>query len=156
MDRIDFEIVQQLRKNARISNKELAEQVGLAASTCLSRMRYLRASGVLRGYHAEVNAAAMGMEIEAMVAVQLTRHTRRGVESFRQHLLGFEEVQRVLHTSGASDFLVQISVRNTEHLRDFVLTAFTERREVKHIETSLIYQQWDSWDLPDYLPEGRA
>ena len=153
MDRIDFEIVRLLRKNARISNKELAEQVGLAPSTCLSRMRYLRASGVLQGYHAAVDAPALGIEIQAMVAVRLTRHSRREVEAFRHHLLGLQEVLRVFHTSGASDFQVQICVRNTEHLRDFVLTAFTERPEVAHIETSLIYQQWDSWELPDYQVE---
>ncbi len=85
-----------------------------------------------------------------MVAVQLNRHTRREVEEFRHHLLELKEVLRVFHTSGTSDFLVQIFVHNTERLRDFVLTAFTERKEVKHIETSLIYQQWDSWELPDY------
>lgn len=152
MDRIDFEIVRHLRKNARISNKELAQQVGLAPSTCLARLRYLRASGVVQGYHASLDAPALGIEIQAMVAVQLARHTRKEVEEFRQHLLGLEEVLRVFHTSGASDFLVQICVRNTGHLRDFVLTAFTERKEVKHIETSLIYQQWDSWELPDYQP----
>ncbi len=153
MDRIDFEIVRQLRKNARIANKELAQIVGLAPSTCLARTRYLRASGVLQGYHASVDAPALGIEIQVMVAVQLTHHTRQEVEEFRHHLLGHEEVLRVFHTSGTSDFLVHICVRNTEHLRDFVLTAFTERKEVKHIETSLIYQQWDSWELPDYQAE---
>lgn len=154
MDRIDFEIVRLLRKNARMSNKEIAEQVGLAPSTCLARMRFLRASGVIKGYRAEVDAPTLGIEVQAMVAVKLARHSRCEVEAFRQHLLELQEVVRVYHTSGASDFQVLVCVRNTGHLRDFVLSAFTERSEVAHIETSLIYQQWDSWELPEYCVEG--
>ena len=150
MDRTDFEIVRALRNNARISNKELAQHIGLAPSTCLARVRYLRANGVIQGYHAAVDALALGIEIQAMVAVKLTRHSRHQVESFRQHLLQLPEVRQVFHTSGVSDFQVQVLVRNTEHLRDFVMSGFTERPEVAHIETSLIYQQWDSWELPEY------
>ncbi|MGS2724433.1 Lrp/AsnC family transcriptional regulator [Porticoccus sp. GXU_MW_L64] len=149
IDRTDFEILRALRKNARISNKELADTVGLAPSSCLARMRHLRASGVIRGYHAELDTQVTGAEIQALVAVKLHRHSRGDVESFRQHLLQLPEVINVLHTSGASDFQVQIWVSSTAHLRDFVLSAFTERPEVAHIETSLIYQQWQSWELPE-------
>ncbi|MCV6604573.1 MAG: Lrp/AsnC family transcriptional regulator [Porticoccaceae bacterium] len=148
LDRTDFEILSHLRKNARLSNKELAQSVGLAPSSCLARVRHLRASGVIRGYHAELDTRVTGSEIQALVAVKLHRHSRQQVDSFRQHLLQLPEVVSVLHTSGASDFQVQAWVRNTDHLRDFVLSGFTERPEVAHIETSLIYQQWQSWELP--------
>ncbi|UTW44951.1 Lrp/AsnC family transcriptional regulator [bacterium SCSIO 12696] len=149
IDRTDFEILQHLRKNARISNKELATAVGLAPSSCLARVRHLRASGVIQGYHAELNTQVAGGEIQALVAVKLHRHSRQDVDSFRQHLLQLPEVVSVLHTSGASDFQVQVWVTSTDHLRDFVLSGFTERPEVAHIETSLIYQQWKSWSLPE-------
>ena len=148
VDRTDIEILRALRNNARISNKELAQAVGLAPSSCLARVRQLRASGIIKGYHAELDTQVTGSEIQALVAVKLHRHSREDVDSFRQHLLQLPEVINVLHTSGASDFQVQIWVRNTDHLRDFVLSGFTERPEVAHIETSLIYQQWQSWELP--------
>ena len=67
LDRIDREIVAALQNNARLSNKELAAAVGLAPSSCLERVRKLQDGGVLRGYHAEVDPAALGVELEVEV-----------------------------------------------------------------------------------------
>jgi len=147
LDRIDFEIIQILRNNARISNKELAQHVGLASSSCLARVRALTDDGLIKGYHADIDTQALGMTLQAMVAVKLAKHSRVEFEAFRRHLLNQTEVEHVFHLSGANDFMVLVLVRNTEHLRDFVLEAFTERPEVAHIETSLIYDQWTNWQL---------
>ena len=67
LDRIDYKIVRLLRNNARLSNKDLAEKVGLAPSTCLVRTRMLQQSGVLTGFKAEVNPAALGVGLQAMI-----------------------------------------------------------------------------------------
>jgi len=148
IDRTDFEIIRELRKNARISNKDLAERVGLAASSCLVRLRQLNQVGLIRGYHAEVDLAKLGIQLQALTSVRLNRHARPQVESFLAHILKRKEVIRVYHLSGRDDFLVQICVADPQHLREFVLEAFTEREEVDHVETSLIYESWDSWEMP--------
>lgn len=148
MDRTDFEILRHLRKNARISNKELADKIGLAASTCIVRVRRLMRDGVIKGFHADLDADALGVGLEALASVRLKRHARSEVDSFLNHLLGCQEVIRVHHVSGGNDFLVQIGVSDSQHLRDFVLEAFTERTEVDHVETSLIYETWTNWKLP--------
>ena len=64
MDRIDFGIISELQNNARLSNKELAARVKLAPSSCLERTRRLTADGVLRGFHAEVDPAALGVGLQ--------------------------------------------------------------------------------------------
>ena len=148
LDRTDFEILRHLRKNARISNKELAELVGLAASTCLVRVRRLVREGVIRGFHADLDANALGVGLEALASVRLKRHARTEVDSFLNHLLGCKEVIRIHHVSGSNDFLIQIGVSDSQHLRDFVLGSFTERTEVDHVETALIYETWTNWKLP--------
>lgn len=148
MDRTDFEILRHLRKNARISNKDLAERVGLAASSCIVRVRRLVAEGVIRGFHADLDADALGVGLEALVSVRLRHHARAEVESFLDHLLGRKEVIRIHHVSGNNDFLVQIGVEDSQHLRDFILEAFTERQEVDHVETSLVFETWTNWKLP--------
>ncbi|HKJ17646.1 MAG TPA: Lrp/AsnC family transcriptional regulator [Xanthomonadales bacterium] len=148
MDRTDFEIVRQLRRNARISNKELAKSVGLAASTCIVRVRRLQNEGVIRGFHADLDASAIGIGLQALASVRLNRHKRVEVESFMEHILACPEVVQVHHLSGKNDFQVHIAVSNSHHLRDFVLQAFTERPEVDHVETSLVYETWDSWEVP--------
>ncbi len=156
IDRIDFEIVSLLRKNARISNKVLAERVGLAASSCLVRLRRLLREGVIRGFHAEVDAAALGIQLQALTSVRLKRHARPEVESFLDHILRRPEVVRVHHVSGANDFLVHVCVTSAQHLREFVLEAFTERDEVDHVETALVYESWESWELPGYERDEAA
>ena len=122
--------------------------VGLAPSSCLERVRRLEARGVLRGYHAEVDSAALGVGLQAMVAIRLSRHSRAFVDSFREHVLGTPEVRVVYHVAGASDFLLHVAVRNAEHLRELVLSAITVRPEVAHVETALIFEQVRNTELP--------
>jgi DNA-binding Lrp family transcriptional regulator len=139
LDRIDRALVAELQKDARISNKDLAARVGLAASTCLERVRALRARGVVRGYRADIDRGALGRGLEAMIAVRVRPHSRPRVDAFWQHALALPEVIEVFHMTGADDFLLHIGVEDTDALRDFVLDRLAARPEVGHIETSLVY-----------------
>lgn len=148
LDRIDFAILRALQNDGRLSNKELAARVHLSPSSCWERVRQLRRQGVIRGYRAEVEPKALGIRLQAMIGVRLTRHTRDRVESFRAHALGVPEVVAIYHVTGAWDFLVHIAVRDADHLRDLALEAFTSRPEVSHMETWLIFQGDDKGELP--------
>jgi DNA-binding Lrp family transcriptional regulator len=150
LDRIDFAILEALQNNGRLSNKELAALVHLSPSSCWERVRQLREEGVLVGFHAELDPKAVGIGLQAMIGVRLKRHTREAVESFRAHALGIEEVIAVYHVTGDKDFLVQVAVRDAEHLRDLALEAFTTRREVANLETSLIFESATKNALPIY------
>ena len=147
IDQIDFEIIAALRNNARITNKDLAQKVDLAPSSCLERVRYLRARGYIRDAHMEVDLAALGLGLQAMVAIRLAQHSRVGLEASQSYVLSFSEVLQVYHLSGANDFMVHIAVKDAETLRDFVLDSFAERPEVAHIETAIIYQEVKNWQL---------
>ena len=152
LDRIDRAIVALLQKNARASNKEVAASVGVAPSTALERTRRLEADGVLVGYHAEVAPEALGVRIQALVGVTLRQHARPLVEAFEAHALALPEVVQVFHTTGASDFLVHVAVRDTEHLRTLALASFTERPEVARIETSLLFAHRRTAEMPALTP----
>ena len=150
LDRIDYEILALLRNNARISNKEIARQVGLAASTCLVRIRVLQTSGVISGFHAEIDPASLGVGIQAMIAVRLIRHYKPDVDDFRSHALSLPEVVHLYHVAGPIDFLVHVWARDSNHLRDLAMTAFTSRKEVSHIETELIFEHIRSAEVPSF------
>lgn len=154
LDRIDFALLRLLRKNARLPNKDLAEKTGVAPSTALERVRRLRQSRAILGFHAEVAPDAVGIGLQALVAVRLARHSRELVDSFHEHLSRLQEALAFYHVAGADDFLVHVGVRDSDHLRDFVLTAFTERPEVAHIETRLIFEFRRSPGLPVYAQPG--
>lgn len=148
LDRIDFEILDLLQKDGRLTNKEIAAEVGLAPSSCFERIRRLRDSGVILGVHAEVEAEALGIRLQAMVAIQLKQHSRADVEDFYAHVLSLPEVVAAFHLAGRQDFLVHVVVRDTEHLRNLAMDGFTTRPEVAHLETSLIYAASRKQALP--------
>ncbi len=148
LDRTDAAILGHLQKNARLSNKELAAAVGVAPSTCLERVRRLRTEGTLRGFHADLDPAAIGVGIQALVAVRLGQHIRAEVEAFQAHALGLPEVVQVFHVTGENDFLVHVAVRDADHLRTLALTAFAGRTEVAHMETALLFAHHRTDGLP--------
>ena len=155
-DRTDFALLEALQKNARLTNKELAALVHLAPSTCLERVRRLRASGALRGFHAEVDPAALGIGLEAMVSVRIRHHSRRSIEDFQTQIAARPETANIYHLAGANDFLVHVVVRDAAHLRDLALEAFTTRPEVEHMETALIFAHVRGPNLPNYLDPEQA
>jgi DNA-binding Lrp family transcriptional regulator len=150
MDRIDFDILAALQNNARLSNKELAAAVGLAPSSCLERVRALSRLGVLKGHHAEVAASALGIGVEALVAVRLLRHAREQFRSLYAHLLALPEVLAIYHVSGVNDLQVHVAVRDVNHLRDLIVERFAGRREVEHCETAVIYALHRKHEWPCY------
>lgn len=139
IDRIDRQILALLQNDARISNKELAAKVGLAPSSCLTRVRRLEAAGAIRGYHADVDPKVYGATLEALIAVRLEKHARNSIAAFERHVETLAEVRGAFHVTGANDYLVHVAVRDADHLRHFALSAFATRPEVAHLETSLIF-----------------
>jgi len=150
MDRIDFEIIRHLQNDGRISNKTLAAEVGLAPSTCFERVRQLRRNGVITGVHADIDPKALGAELEAIYFIELAKHSREVVETFQADLKKIPEVRSVYLVSGQYDFLVHVAVRDTRHLRDLALDAFTVRPEVTRIETVLVFDHIRQFELPDF------
>lgn len=150
LDAIDFQILNALQLDARLSNKELASAVGLAPSSCLERVRRLRVRGVLRGFHADVDPAALGIGLQAMMAIRLTQHTRENFEAFLTYTAALREVLAVYQVAGKDDFLVHVAIRDTDHLRDFVMDQISTRPEVAHLETALMYDHVRNPTLPQY------
>lgn len=140
LDRTDRALLGALAKNARASNKELAAMVGLAPSSCLERVRRLVREGVIRGFAADIDAVALGYELEAMMAIRLRQHTREQFEAFRRYSLTLPEVVAVYHMAGENDFLLHVLARDAQHLRDLAIDRFISREEVGHIETWLVFE----------------
>ncbi len=150
IDRIDFAILAALQNNARLSNKELSAKIGLAPSSCLERVRALTKSGVLKGSHAEVSSAALGIGVEALVAIRLVKHSREAFRRLFAHFRSLPEVLCVFHVTGLNDLQVHVAVRDIDHLRTLIVERFAIRPEVDHCETSVIYEQHRKHQWPCY------
>ena len=139
LDRIDCGILRALQNDARISNKQLASEVGLSPSSCLERVRKLERCGVLKGFHAEIEPKAVGIALQAMVTVRITQHSRETFVDFREYALALPEVIALYQVAGADDFMLHIAARDTSHLHDLVLDHLVTQDEVSHLETALIF-----------------
>jgi DNA-binding Lrp family transcriptional regulator len=139
IDDIDRHIVHEMARDARIANNALAERVGIAPSTCLGRVRSLRERGVIRGYHADVDPAALGRPLQAMIAVRLQSHARSRIRGFVAEVAGLPEVLNVFFLAGKDDFLLHVAAASTAALRDFVET-LSSNGDVSYTETSLIFE----------------
>ena len=139
LDRIDCGILRALQNDARISNKQLASEVGLSPSSCLERVRKLERSGVLKGFHAEIDPQAVGIGLQAMVTVRITQHSRETFVGFREYALGLPEVIALYQVAGADDFMLHVAAQDTAHLHDIVLDHLVTQDEVSHLETALIF-----------------
>ncbi len=138
-DRTDFAIIKALQNDARISNKDLAEKVGLAPSSCLERVRKLRQAGVIRSFAVEIDQASLGIGLQAIITVQLFKNAQsEGLFNLRQEIMSRPEVVQLFHVAGVKDFLVHIVVRDVNHLKQVGYDVF-QRPEISHIETAIIF-----------------
>lgn len=149
MDSIDAHLLRRLQEAGRISNKELAAEVGLAPSSCLERVRRLREEGVLRGTRAMVDPEAIGVKLQAMVAIRLHTHEQATWQALRSMLSERPEVVAVYHLSGAEDLLVHVACRDTTHLREVVIDAIAAHEGVRQVETSLVFDH-ETRPMPVY------
>ena len=140
MDAVDRRILSALVEDARLPNNALAARVGVAPSTCLARVRALRERGVIRGYHADVDPAAFGRPIQAMIAVRLQSNARSHIPAFMSKIAQLPEVLNVYFLGGANDFFVHIAATGTENLRDFVVVNLSGNPDVALTETNLIFE----------------
>jgi DNA-binding Lrp family transcriptional regulator len=140
LDDTDRALLRALVDNARISNKELAERVGIAASTCLARVRTLRESGVIRGFHADIDPRAIGHDLEAMIAIRLQPSARGGLNDVITKMSRRPEVLDVYFVAGANDFLVHVATSSTDELRRFVADHLNRDPAIAGTETNLIFE----------------
>lgn len=140
VDSVDAAILESLAADARISNQRIAERVGIAPSTSLARLRALRERGVIRGYHAEVDLAALGRPLQALIAVRLAVHAREQIDAFTSAVSELPGVVMVFHLTGVTDYLVWVAAADPQDLRGFVVDHLVTHPAVAHAETSLIYE----------------
>jgi len=115
VDDIDRSILFALIDDARLSYQQLAAQVHLSSNSTADRVRRLRVSGVLAGYHAELNLAAIGHTLHSLTDVKLKEAVDR--HDFERDLDGVAQVLSAVHTTGELDYQLRIVSRSTDELQ---------------------------------------
>ena len=113
------QILQELARNGRISNLELADRVGLSPSACLRRVQELERSGIISGYRALLNPAAMGVGFVAYIGVGLGEHTKTAQEGFEKAVQLAPEVVECHNIAGNAEYLLRVEVSSLEAYKNF-------------------------------------
>lgn len=140
LDDVDRRLLAILHADARMSNSALAAAVGIAPSTCHGRVRRLQELGVIRGFHADIDPAAIGLPLQAMVSVRLQSAARGRIRNFLQQIRRKPQVIDVYFLAGADDFILHVAARDTDDLRSFVVDNLNADADVAATQTSLIFE----------------
>jgi DNA-binding Lrp family transcriptional regulator len=140
IDAIDRRILTALHSDARMSNNALADLVGIAPSTCHGRVRRLQELGVIRGFYADIDPAAIGLTLQAMISVSLQSNARGKIRNFIGQIRSKPQVMDVYFLAGADDFILHVAARDTDDLRAFVVENLNSDADVAGTQTSLIFE----------------
>lgn len=137
IDQIDRKILDTLQDDGRITNVDLAKQVGLTAPPCLRRVRTLEESGVLKSYHAKLNGPALGYGIMVFAMVSLKSQAEDALQAFETHIASLPEVRECHMLNGEIDFLLKIVAHDLQSFQSFLTSKLTPAPNVASVKTSL-------------------
>ncbi|MET3793751.1 Lrp/AsnC family transcriptional regulator [Aquamicrobium terrae] len=111
IDRIDLKILNCLQQQAGLSQRELAERAGISQNACWRRLQRLGAEGILRGSHADIDLAALGLNLTVLVMIRTRHHSKEWADSFRKHVERLPEVIDFYRIGGDWDYMVKVVTR---------------------------------------------
>jgi DNA-binding Lrp family transcriptional regulator len=138
LDGIDEQILNALQKDSRISNADLAEKVGLSASSCWRRVRALEEAGVIEGYGVRINDAKRGLGFKAIVHVQLTRHDPEQLTAFIRAVKHRDEVRACHATTGQADYHLHVACADIDAYNRFLEQFLFRIPAVSSAQTNVI------------------
>ena len=153
IDSVDRAILASLATNARRSGSALAADAGVSESTVSQRLRRLHDEGYLRGFHADIDVAKLGMSVQALISIELVKHVREDVDAFRSAGTPLAWRLAFFHTGGGDDYLLHVAARSAAELRDFMLTYLASHPAVAHTETNLVFEHVTGRGLEQLLSD---
>jgi DNA-binding Lrp family transcriptional regulator len=137
LDQIDRQLLSALQDEGRVTNVELAQRVGLTAPPCLRRVRTLEESGIIKGYHAELDAAKLGFAITVFAMVSLKSQAEESLRQFEDHMRALPEVRECHMLNGEIDFILKIVSEDLQSFQEFLTSKLTPAPNVASVKTSL-------------------
>lgn len=139
MDKIDQNILKELKLNARLTNQQLAKRVALSPSPCLRRVRNLEKSGVIKGYTTVVDLASLGYTITVMINIRLEKHSQSIVKAFESGVKTLDEVVACYFISGSNDYLLQVVTKDLKTYENFVRNQLQKIPGISFLESNFIF-----------------
>ena len=137
LDTIDKKLLAELQSEGRVTNVDLAGRVGLTAPPCLRRVRALEESGVIKGYHADLDASKLGFAITVFAMVSLRSQAEEDLKAFEDHIKTLPEVRECHMLNGEIDFILKVVSKDLQSFQEFLTSKLTPAPNVASVKTSL-------------------
>jgi DNA-binding Lrp family transcriptional regulator len=137
LDRIDRKILSDLQESGRMTNVQLAERAGISAPPCLRRVRALEEAGVIKGYHAEVDANTLGYAVTVFAQVGLSTQSEVDLKKFEDLVRSWPLVRECYLVSGEADYILKIVAEDWDSYQKFLTSHLTTAPNVSHIKSAL-------------------
>lgn len=141
LDPIDRKILSELQADGRMTNVELARRVGISAPPCLRRVRTLEESGMIEGYHAEVNARELGFEVQVFAMVGLDSQAEAELSAFENRCRNWPLVRECHMLNGEVDFILKCVAPDLSSFQSFLTGELLSTPNVASVKTSLVIRR---------------
>lgn len=142
LDKFDRAILSALQENGRLSNQELADQIGLSPSACLRRFKALETSGLIVGYRALLDAKKLGLDLMALVHISMDKHTKERFQGFESAIQAMPNVLECLLLTGQSaDYQLKVVVKDMDEYQELLLNHLTQIEGVSGVHTSFVLRR---------------
>jgi len=138
IDPIDRKILAELQEDGRMTNVELSRRVGISAPPCLRRVRALEESGLITGYHADVNARELGFEVQVFAMVSLKSQAEVDLSAFEARAQEWPLVRECHMLNGEIDFILKCASPDLSTFQTFLTEELTAADNVASVKTSLV------------------
>lgn len=147
----DLRILRQLQTTGRITNQELAEKVGMAASPCWRRVKQLEDSGMIAGYQARIDRKKIGLGILAFIRVKIDSHSEEEAQRFEKQVGELKPVIACYAVAGDADFMLQVVAQNLDSFSTFAMEVVRRLPGIKEMQTTFVLREVKPLDV---LPLG--
>ncbi len=138
LDRIDFNILRILQERGRVTNAQLATEVGLSPAPTLERVRKLETGGFIQSYHALISAAGLGLNVIVFIEVKLNYHSHFKIETFTEAIEKTDEIVEAYHITGDGDFLLKMFSPSIADYQQFIVEKLSKIDGVGQIQSKVV------------------
>ncbi len=139
--RDELRILSELQNNARLTNTELAERIGISTSACWRKTRSLEENNIIAGYHAELNRNQIGLDVMAYVSIRIDTHTDKQSSLFASTVAAYPEVIACHSVAGSYDFMLQVVAKNLDAYEEFAMKKLRKLPGIKEITTNFVLRE---------------
>lgn len=140
LDKIDQKILNSLQLNGRLSNGELAEEIGLSASQCSRRRTRLETEGYIVGYHASVDRSKTGHDITCLISISVATHNPDNAQKLASLLQALPHVLEAYSLTGEMDYMIKVVTKDLQSLSRFISDSLLAHDAVSHVKTTVVLE----------------